>query len=62
MAMNEAYQMMMEDMMHWAEEGVYDDDEDIVSLLSEGESDMLPADESETPTVNLEDIDIKEVF
>lgn len=61
--MKEAYQMMVEDMMHWAEDGVYDDDEDIVSFLSNGESDMVPTDE-ETEHIELDpdEIDIKEVF
>ena len=61
--MKEAYQMMVEDMMHWAEDGVYDNDEDIVSFLSDGESDMLPTDESvEDVELDYDNIDIKEVF
>lgn len=61
--MKEAYQMMVEDMMHWAEDGVYDDDEDIVSFLSNGESDMVPTDEETEPIkLDPDEIDIKEVF
>ena len=61
--MKEAYQMMVEDMMHWAEDGVYDDDEDIVSFLSNGESDMIPTDgEAEHIELDPDEIDIKEVF
>ena len=61
--MKEAYQMMVEDMMHWAEDGVYDDDEDIVSFLSNGESDMVPTDEgAEHIELDPDEIDIKEVF
>ena len=52
MFMNEAYEMMLDDMTFWGEEGIYDDDDDIVSCLSDGESDNPPED----------DEDVEEVF
>lgn len=39
--MNKLYQVVLEHMMMEAENGIYDDDEDIVSVLSNGESDRV---------------------
>lgn len=45
--MNEAYQAFLDDMITICEEGVYEDDDDIISLLSRGESDLEPEEEED---------------
>ena len=45
--MDDVYGTMLEDMVFWAEEGMLDDDieEEVASMLSNGETDKMPEDD-----------------
>lgn len=45
--MNEAYQAFIDDMIMLSEDGIYDNDDEIISLLSNGESDLEPEENNE---------------